>query len=189
MIFSLKKKTFLVVLILILSVSLFSQESKKNYRVGFGIETTTLTNVISGGLPSLRVPIDIGNSVKIEPQISYYQSENKEWEEKETQMSFGVGGFYKTNKNDLSIYYGGVLGYKKYETEDTGDGEDITSEEDGIYIEPKIGGEYNIISNFSIGGEVGIQYFNNKISDTGTTEDYNNKRMLLRSKIIFRFYF
>jgi hypothetical protein len=134
---------------------------------------------IQSGDPTIYVPIDIGESFRLEPFFRYGndKSESRVYEpsspytvrevREATTYQLGLGLFGSAGFNEsVRAYFGGRLSYISAEFEysfDGGSRPPFTSfpppekiDSDGFSIEPTIGLEYRFTERFSIAGEVAL---------------------------------
>ena len=104
-------------------------------------------------------------------------------------------GIYKLSKNQkMNKYYGIKLGYA-VGTETPNYNLTGLIESNGIFISPAIGSEYFISDNFSIGGEIAVQYSQNEkeypreSSLSGKAYTETTTATIIRPKFMVRFYF
>jgi hypothetical protein len=167
---------------------------------------------VSVPTPSLLIPIDVSETFRIEPVLSYSRlttSSSSEgpgdYEEKTSttlsSLRIGVGAFAKASRgNDTNLYFGGRVGYNRA-SRSTDDGDlrntDDDDEEDssnasGFFIGPTVGGSYFFSDFFSIGGEVEARYSNIGTSEAETgnfTVSEDVTTITLRPSLVVRFYF
>lgn len=187
-------------------------------RVGVGVSVSNASpstslpageEPVSLPTPSLLIPIDVSETFRIEPVLSYSRlttSSSSEgpgdYEEKTsttlTSLRIGVGAFAKASRgNDTNLYFGGRVGYNRTSrSTDDGDDDDDDEEEStnasGFFIGPTVGGSYFFSDFFSIGGEVEARYSNigtseKEIGNFTVSEDVTT--ITLRPSLVVRFYF
>ena len=125
---------------------------------------------------TIYVPIDVGQSWRLEPFAAY--SETKlETGAKNEQLSVGAGVFaLKPLGQSLRLYFGGRLAYLDYEAalyttpfEGT-----VSRKGDGFSVAPTLGFEYSFNHHVSLGAEAAWFYqdidanYGNNRKDTGT---------------------
>ena len=117
----------------------------------------------------------MGNG-SLEPSFGFTRmSEN---DNSVTMTTLGIGYLAKgVMKNNFNTYWGGRVSLlmQNQSSEDDSDGENAIS------LAPVYGAEYSFSENFSMGGEVQLEYFK------PTDDDFQTFN--LKSLLFFRFYF
>ncbi|PSQ69039.1 MAG: hypothetical protein BRD29_02450 [Bacteroidetes bacterium QH_2_67_10] len=159
---------------------------------------------VSVPTPSLLIPIDVSETLRIEPVLDYSRLTNSssvdgpDYEDETsttlTSLRIGVGAFAKAPRgNDTNLYFGGRVGYNRVSynrVRQRPDDEESTNAS-GFFIGPTMGSSYFFSDFFSIGGEVEARY-----SNIGTTEEEDDvtesnevTTITLRPSLVVRFYF
>lgn len=121
---------------------------------------------VRSGDTSIYVPVDTGNSIRIEPFVRAYKSSSNtryssfSSDYEDSYIYYGVGIFGKSSINDNSnTYYGARIAYtaSEYESSDS-DGYSSKSDLSGYEIAPTLGLEYYITEKFSVGAEAEWYY-------------------------------
>lgn len=140
----------------------------------------------------IRLPINISDTWRIEPSLRYsaYEQDGGFPDGDSKYMELDVGIFKKKMIADkVALLYGAKVGYLKSRST-YNEGESV-NKEDGYSIAPTLGVEYNIMENFSIGGEIGLQYYNSDGSedDFGDDVDTSKKYISTQTGISVRYFF
>ena len=136
----------------------------------FGIGINTSFEDLSGEYPPSTngfFTLNIKDMIRFEPEIGYFRNrEERDNQEisKSKRINFILSIYSISHENKVTILYGVKLGYLNYQHEYkfTGVTELSKSESNGKLIGPVLGFEYFLSENFSIGGEVFINYINRK---------------------------
>ena len=182
-------------------------------RVGVGISVSNAspsTSLLAGEAtvslptPSLLIPIDVSETLRIEPVLGYSRiTTSREIDAPDddlneetttlTSLRIGVGAFAKASRgNDTNLYFGGRVGYNRVSRSIDDDDEEESTNASGFFIGPTVGGSYFFSDFFSIGGEVEARYSNigtseEEIGNFTVSEDVTT--ITLRPSLVVRFYF
>jgi len=195
---------FLVVILLLMFNNISAQEEKKDdkkSKIGIGVIFHNLWQDLfyDGYIPTIFIPIDANDKLRIEPEFSYFRDKDKsddtEWTT--TRIRIGIGIFGKMNKPKTIIYYGLRLGYThstyKYEHSYYPYGTDSHEEKSKrFFFGPAVGGEYFFNSHFSLGCEVGFRYISLESEENvDALYNYDDESKIAGTKanIFLRFYF
>jgi hypothetical protein len=175
----------LAALALVVSTPAFAQERRPRLGIGVGItafdfnSTVTLTNGFPAALPdSIYVPINLGPSFRLEPQLGVMTISQDVGGSGITStdtsvISIGLGAFYLAAvASQLDVYVGGRVVRTTYTQtlKSAGAPDDKTSGDD-IRVIPAIGGEWFPHPRFSFGAEVQLQlvsYGSRSVSSGGS---------------------
>lgn len=160
------KLAFSLLVLLVLAATARAQDGGN--RVGIGVSLiqgaliADLEELQFGAtfLSNIYVPIIVGRSFKLEPEIGFLRfSEDGEFaEETITQWRFGIGAFYYMRAAEsLRAYVGPRLGLQLTSMTDENGGKYEFDETD-LLIGIALGGEYFFSDNFSLGGEIQLNY-------------------------------
>lgn len=187
-----------IALLLLTNISVFSQSdetSSQEVKLGLGLDLELSSFDSYPRIPPTNFIFSIKptNSIRIEPGIGFYTEKSKdntdgsEYNYKRTR--FGLGSYWVINTKIVSPYIGLFVDYSRLNYDYDSD----TRSESGyqLRIGPAFGLQYNIVDNFSIGGEFLILNKNeNYIHDyLDETREYNYAGWGSVSKLSFRFYF
>ncbi len=191
---------------LVTSNLMYAQEEKSQngVRVGVGVTLSDIKELLvmlaggEGEIPNFYIPIDLSPSVRITPEIGYFQStqehnteyksdylsEKCEYETKTSVYQIGLGIFKKMSKKNIDLYSGIRGGFIHSAVKNKGNSTyvhdyygyqdteieryDNKETTSGFYIGPTIGGEYFLSNHFSLGAEVQVKYYS-----TNTKEEDN----------------
>ena len=181
--------------------------------IGFGVSLVDIREVLqfvsnsSGIAPVFYIPINISSRFRIEPEIGFYlgssdvKKSDNGWYEKTTDtyrhFHIGVGILPIREINSILLNYGIRAGYiyDSYKS-DYNMGSTVSDKTDynGFYLSPVFGSEYRFSGNFSVGGEVQLQFTNldgeGKDSMSPTMgQDLYTTSLSTRTLITTRFYF
>ena len=135
---------------------------------------------------TIYVPIDFGNSWRLEPFARYAKSKADYYTRSE-QLSIGAGVFaLKPLGESLRLYYGGRLAYLDYETAlyTTPLTGTVSREGYGYSVAPTLGFEYSFNEHVSIGAEAAWYYQDLDLNSGGDQEETGTD-----TKLILRFRF
>ena len=197
---------YLVIIVMIFQTFIFAQsevvEKSKldsNVQFGIGVLFTNLWQdwLYDGHIPTIFVPININNKIKIEPELSFYKTKDDDDYDKRVQtiMRMGVGIFGIINYEKAHMYYGMRAGYLvstiKLKYKDPGYyDEDKETTSKRILFGPAVGGEYFFISHFSVGGEVGFRMTAYTENEDGAGFPFQDNDIAgTIANIFLRFYF
>ena len=204
-------KSFLCCFLLLLSViSVKAQDDpvRIGFGVGFGREFTSVISYYGGieDLSVITLPVDfVDLSVTIrsknflfEPNFGYYStsfsytpsnSDNRE-EIHTSNLRLGTVLAYVNSNESLNYYFGIDLGVilTSNSRESTYQGSTDINENSktDFFIGPVIGGEYMFSNNFSLGGEIQVNYIS--IGNYDDDSDVSSSAISTRGKIILRWY-
>jgi len=187
-----------IALLVLTNINVFSQSeesSSQKIKIGVGLDLELSSFDSYPRIPPTNVIFSIKptNSIRIEPGAGFYTEKSKpdsdgsEYNYKRAR--FGLGSYWEINAKNVSPYIGLFVDYShlNYEYDDD------TRIESGyqVRIGPAFGLQYNIVDNFSIGGEFLILYKNEKYNHEYVDEsrEYNYSGWGTVSKLLFRFYF
>jgi len=187
-----------IALLLLTNISAFSQSdesSSQKTKVGVGLDLELSSFDSYPRIPPTTFIFSIKptNSIRIEPGIGFYTEKSKTdsdgGEYNYKRARFGLGSYWVINTKMVSPYIGLFIDYSRLNY----DYDDDSRSESGyqLRIGPAFGLQYNIVDNFSIGGEFLILNKNDKYTHiyTDETREYNSSGWGTVSKLLFRFYF
>lgn len=204
-----KLNLLLLVIFLFTSNLMYAQEEtpQNSVRVGVGITLVDMKELLvtlAGGaveIPNFYIPIDISPSVRITPEIGYFQttqeysseykgdyfSDKCEHETKTSMYQIGLGILAKKSTKDINLYYGirgGLMHVSVKEegkctyvydnywyTETETERYDDEETTSGFYVGPVIGGEYFLSDRFSLGAEVQFKYCSYSIEEEDSEDN------------------
>ena len=150
--------------------------------VGISIESDDST---------IYIPIDIGDSIRIEPGVRYSETEiGSQLKADVLDLSVGVFKLLPIRES-IRLYFGGRLAYVQAEVEQdySDDVFDGKSEEDGYRISPTLGFEYQVTERFSVGGEAEWFYLDMDRDDGLDVSGVEQKEQGTETRVLFRFKF
>ena len=139
-------------------------------KVGVGFN---LSEALNGGTTSIRVPLDfadIGNGLRIEPELGFKSSTDSSGKKDVTDSSFvlAVGGYYNLwTVEKLNFYAGGRLAIENSKNEyvtsspSFGGGTSYSVESNKYNttaIQGLFGAEYGITEDFTVAAQAGLQF-------------------------------
>lgn len=128
---------------------------------------------------TIYAPINLSEGFRIEPYLSAYKSDYDNASYRRSELG---AGFFKLEKtsNQTDVYWGARVGYI--------DGRDTDKEDfDGYSVAPVLGFEYFPVKNFSVGGEVAVEY--NHLNSDSTNYFDNANATTTRGRVGIKFYF
>jgi hypothetical protein len=203
-------KSFLCCVLLLLSVISVKAQGdpvRIGFGVGFGREFTSV--FVYGGIQELSVitlPVEfVDLSVTIrsknflfEPTFGYsstsrsYTSSSSDYSSdlNTSNLRLGTVLAYVNTNESLNYYYGIDLGVflnsESLEINDNGITETRDKSKTDFFIGPAIGGEYMFSNNFSLGGEIQVNYI--WIGNFNDDSNISSSAISSRGKIIIRWY-
>ncbi|MFC2119566.1 outer membrane beta-barrel protein [Bacteroidota bacterium] len=196
-------KSFLCLGLLILfGINIKAQDDP--VRIGFGVGFGQGFNFFGGEeLSVITLPIDFadfsvvvrGKNFRFEPTLGYFSSSSSSsssgytYESSSSNLRLGTILAYATAISSMNLYYGidigVILSSEKRESTFPGSTSTDRSKTD-FYIGPAIGGEYMFSDNFSLGGEIQINYIS--IGNFDDDSDASSSAVSSRGKIMLRWY-
>ncbi len=189
-------KSFLCLsLLLLFSISLNAQDNRM--RIGFGVGFSKEASVIIGDESSLALPIDLANftfvvrgkSFRFEPNIGFFNLSATTTGYMGTEVDASLSNYrlgaviaYANAIASMNLYYGINIGVILSSISVDSDSESKTD----FFVGPAIGGEYMFSDNFSLGGEIQINYI--KIGNFDDDSDDSMSIISSRGMIILRWY-
>jgi hypothetical protein len=131
------KKLSLAIVGLVAAVNANSADSGVGASIGTGDDT-------------IYIPINLSESFRIEPYVSAYKVNDADYSYRRSRLGVGLFKLEKTS-SQTSMYWGARASY--IDGRDSDDGEF-----DGYSIAPVLGFEYFPVKNFSVGGDVALEY-------------------------------
>ena len=174
-------------------------------RIGFGVGIGQGFSFIGSDLSVLALPIDFadfsviirGENFRFEPTFGYFSTSSSSTssssgyttDSKSSNLRLGTVLAYANSMESMNFYYGidfGVI--LSSESRDYTDPfiESRDESKTDIFIGPAVGGEYMFSDNFSLGGEIQINYIS--IGSFDGDSDESISAVSSRGKIILRWY-
>jgi opacity protein-like surface antigen len=151
-----------------------------NAGVGISIESDDST---------IYIPIDIGDSIRIEPGVRYSETEIGNQLKAEF-LDLSVGLFkLMPIRESIRLYFGGRLAYVTAEIDQSFPGAQSHTEDDGYRISPTLGFEYHVTERFSVGGEAEWFYLDMDEENSLGLADGAQRDQGTETRILFRFKF
>jgi opacity protein-like surface antigen len=174
-----KMKNAILIAGLATIISVQAQAAEVDVGVGISIESDDST---------IYIPIDIGDSIRIEPGVRYSETEIGNQLKAES-LDLSVGLFkLMPIRESIRLYFGGRLAYVTAEIDQSFAGQQSHTEDDGYRISPTLGFEYQVTERFSVGGEAEWFYLDmdeeNSLGLDGAQRDQGTE-----TRILFRFKF
>lgn len=173
-------------------------------RIGFGVGFGQGFNFFGGEeLSVITLPIDFADfsvvirtrNFRFEPTFGYFRSSYTSnssgytHESSSSNLRLGTVLAYATAISSMNLYYGidvgVILSSEKSESTYPGSTSTDRSKTD-FFIGPAIGGEYMFSENFSLGGEIQINYIS--IGNFDSDLDASSSAVSSRGKIMLRWY-
>ena len=171
-------------------------------RLGFGVGFGQGYNFFGGEeLSVITLPIDFADfsvvirtkNFRFEPTFGYFSSSYKNtssgitYESSSSNLRLGTVLAYATAIASMNLYYGIDIGVilSSQKSESSGSSSTDRSKTD-IFVGPAIGGEYMFSENFSLGGEIQINYIS--IGNFDDDSDASSSAVSSRGKIMLRCY-
>ena len=170
-------------------------------RIGFGVGFGQGFSFFGGEeLSVITLPIDFadfsviirGKNFRFEPTLGYFNFSSTSSSGSESKFSnFRLGTVlaYATAIASLNVYYGidigVILSSESFNSSSPGSTSTDNSKTD-FFIGPAIGGEYMFSDNFSLGGEIQINYIS--VGNFDDDSDASTTGVSSRGKIILRWY-
>lgn len=189
-------KSFLCCTLLLLFVESAKAQDDR-VRVGFGVGFGKDMGIIFIGENfeplSPVLPVDFANfsviilskNFRFEPTFGYYSYSHTSSSGSESSSSnFRLGAVlaYANSKASMNYYYGIDIGAILSSQSSSSTDRSKTD----FYIGPAIGGEYMFSDNFSLGGEIQVNYI--KLGNFDEDSDASTSLVSTRGKIILRWY-
>ena len=175
-------KNAILVATLATVMSVQAQAAEVDAGVGISIESDDST---------IYIPIDIGDSVRIEPGVRYSETEiGSQLKADVLDLSVGVFKLLPIRES-IRLYFGGRLAYVQAEIVENypDDLFDSNTDEDGYRISPTLGFEYQVTERFSVGGEAEWFYLDMDRDGGLNAPGLDQKEQGTETRILFRFKF
>jgi hypothetical protein len=128
---------------------------------------------------------------RLEPEIGFIITNDKGNDLKDKSMHYGIGAFGMYQRGKTNIYAG--LRYIYIKTDDEYNDFSTSLKKTSNYksnaFGPAIGAEYFFAKHFSIGGEVGLQFFSVKLTNNQYGPDNKTTYISTDEGFLLRFYF
>lgn len=128
---------------------------------------------------TIYAPINLSESIRIEPYFSTYKSSSDDYSYRSSRLGLGLFKVEKTS-NQTSVYWGARAAY--IDGHDS-DGEDF----DGYSVAPVLGFEYFPVKNFSVGGDVALEY--NHVNSGSGSNAFDGNNSATKTSVGVKFYF
>jgi hypothetical protein len=195
-------KSFLCISLLLLFV-MSAKAQDDPVRVGFGVGIGHGFSFIGSDLSVLALPIDFadfsviirGESFRFEPTFGYFSTSSSSTssgtttDSKSSNLRLGMVLAYASAKGSMNFYYGidfGVIFSSESRESSTPGPTSRDESKTDFFIGPAVGGEYMFSDNFSLGGEIQINYIS--IGSYDSDSDESISAVSSRGKIILRWY-
>jgi len=195
-------KSFLCISLLLLLV-MNAKAQDDPVRIGFGIGIGKGISFIGSDLSVLALPIDFadfsviirGESFRFEPTFGYFSTSSSSsssgytTESKSSNLRLGTVLAYANAMGSTNFYYGidfGVILSSESREYNDPFVESRDESKTDFFIGPAVGGEYMFSDNFSLGGEIQINYIS--IGSFDGDSDESISAVSSRGKIILRWY-
>lgn len=169
---------------------LAAQDHSHARRVGVGITVPDI---------GLSFPINAASHFRIEPFVDFFAARadfpvtsDTSWE---SSTQIGVGLFLMTTSQErLAVYFGPRIGYLHGSTRVNGSsvpaGQASTTSK-GWFAAGAIGGEYSVVSRFSVGAEAKVQFNHTSSTSSGTANigpSLFARSLFTSGAVVVRFY-
>jgi hypothetical protein len=149
---------------------------------------------LSSGGATLLVPINVGPSFRIEPEIGFGRFTNSSSDGDIsitfTQFRTGVGLMRLIPNGDYVLYAGGRLQYTRLtDSVEFSGGNDDEESQSVFGLGPVVGGEHYFSSRFSLGGEAGLFYRSYDSESDGEESNIDTSSINTVGSVFLRFYF
>ena len=175
-------------------------------RIGFGVGFGQGFNFIgSGDLSIFTLPIDFadfsvvirGKNFRFEPTLGYFSTSSSSTSSGFTSESdfsnvrLGAIIAYANSSGTMNFYYGIDIGVILSSESSSSTFPGSTSSDESktdFFVGPAIGGEYMFSDNFSLGGEIQINYISIGQFNGDSQTDVSQSAVSSRGKIVLRWY-
>lgn len=148
-----------------LALPLAAQAHRPARRVGVGITVPDF---------GVLVPINVGPHLRLEPFVDFYAdradfpvTSDTVWQ---SSTEIGLGLFsVAAPEEQLAIYFGPRIGYLHGSTKFNGPPGQTSTTSKGWFVAGAIGGDYSVVSRFSVGGEAKVQFNHTSSSSNGSS--------------------
>lgn len=148
-----------------LTLPLAAQDHRAARRVGVGI---TVPDV------GVLLPINVGPHLRLEPfvdffaaRVDYPVTSDTVWDAS-TQIGLGLFSV-AAPQEQFAVYFGPRIGYLHGSTRFNGPPGQTSTTSKGWFVAGAIGGEYSVVSRFSVGGEAKVQFNHTSSSSNGSS--------------------
>jgi hypothetical protein len=183
-----------LILLFVTGQSLFPQTTSEPMKlglVGVGLHgeqykiSEALSNYYSAYTSTVLIPINLKQHFRLEPEVGMLWFNSKSDNQKSYGTSTGLGAFYMFQRGKVNFYTGlrFMFDQGKVKNYSSTDGESSTDKFTDIKVGPALGFEYFLVNNFSVGGEIGLQYTSSKMADL------KNQMFNFDSGLFMRVYF
>lgn len=150
--------------IVTLTLPLAAQDHQAARRVGVGITVPDI---------GVLVPINVSPHLRLEPFVDFFAGRvdfpvtlDTAWE---SSTQIGLGLFSVATPEDrLAVYFGPRIGYLHGSTKVNGSAGQSSTTSNGWFLAGAIGGEYSMLSRFSLGAEAKVQFDHTSASSRGS---------------------
>lgn len=200
-------KSFLCcALLLLFSASTKAQDDP--VRFGFGVGFGHGFNFVGGSdLSVITLPLDFadfsviirGKNFRFEPTLGYFSTSSSSTsstsgytsESDFSNVRLGAILAYATSNGSMNYYYGIDFGVILSSESSSSSAPGSTSTDESktdFFVGPAIGGEYMFSDNFSLGGEIQINYISIGEFNGDSQTDVSQSAVSSRGKIVLRWY-
>ncbi|MFC4309042.1 hypothetical protein ACFPN2_08120 [Steroidobacter flavus] len=141
---------------------------------------------------SVYLPIDIGESFRIEPHLRYAKNEARNDVDFDKTLDVGVGvlGLRKVGEA-ARVYFGARLSYIESEYRSQPSGFIFSQDVDGFAVAPTFGFEYLFGQHLSLGGELEYRFVDleGNFRQQGLTRDTERKSQGTQTRVVLRYKF
>jgi hypothetical protein len=155
-----------------------AQTAPAGPRVGLGVafsDVSELVTVLSDDaiaatlVPGVLVPIEVSRHFRIEPEIGGFRNSSTLSQSpgipgglpSSTRaymfLRAGTGAFWLTNKDRVTVYYGGRAAYLRYTQSASGSSSYTYPTIPGKMFAPAVGAEFRLSDHFRLGGEAQLR--------------------------------
>jgi len=170
--------------------------------VGFGVTFGRQLAFFDEDFSTFSLPIDFGNfsvvirnpNFRFEPVLGYFRTSSSssssfgKSESKSSNWRLGAVLAVSKPKASMNYYYGINVGILLSSESSEFNGDSDSKSKTDFFIGPTIGGEHMLNENFSLGGEIQINYISLGQFDGDSTVDVSQSIISTRATLILRWY-
>jgi hypothetical protein len=203
----------LAIVCALVATNVLAQSTPDSPHVGLGVafsDVSDLATVLSEDsissvlVPGVLVPIDVNSHFRLEPEIGDYRNSTTLSQlpgipglppttHTFTFFRAGTGAFWTTNKDHVTVYYGGRAAYLRYTQSASGSGSFTYPTIPGRMFAPAVGAEFRLSDHFRLGGEVQLRFISWETSSTSPTPAFSSaitaNSVSTHGSLNVRFYF
>lgn len=194
---------FLPLCLLLFAAPLHAQQARAGTQWGIGVRVNDLLSDLASATflddgtfssgATLLVPINVGASFRIEPEVGFGRvssgAGDGEFSQTSTQFRTGVGLMKLLPDGSFVFYVGGRLQYTRSTEKEEVPSNDEESSRSVLGVGPVVGGEHYFSSRFSLGGEAGFLYQSYGFESDGEEIDLDLSSINTIGSVFVRFYF